>query len=119
MEAITRTTHTIDAAGRSPGRIAAEISHILQGKDRPDYKPHIDMGGIVNVENAGEMKITGDKMDGKIYYRHSGHPGGLKEETLRKVWDKDPTEVLKRAVLRMLPKNRLRTERMKRMTIKK
>ncbi|NQV11796.1 50S ribosomal protein L13 [Candidatus Uhrbacteria bacterium] len=119
MEEVKRITHQFDATGKAPGRLAAEISTVLQGKDRPDYKPNMDMGGFVSVENAVEMKITGNKMDDKIYYRHSGHPGGLKQETMKRVWDKDPTEVLRRAVLRMLPKNRLRTERMKRLMIKK
>ncbi len=118
MEAITRTTHTIDATDKAPGRIASEIATLLQGKNRPDYKPHIDSGDMVVVENVGKMKITGNKLEGKIYYRHSGHPGGLKQEQMKKVWEKDPGEVLRRAVLRMLPKNRLQTERMKRMNIK-
>ena len=118
MDAITRTTHKIDATDKAPGRLASKIATLLQGKHRPDYKLNIDMGDAVEVENVGKMKITGNKMEGKIYYRHSGHPGGIKQEQLKQVWEKDPGEVLRRAVLRMLPKNRLRTERMKRMNIK-
>lgn len=118
MEPITRTTHKIDAAGKVVGRLAAEISLLLQGKNRTDYKPNIDVGDAVVVENAAALVVTGNKMDNKVYYRHSGHPGGLKEEKLKDVFEKDPGEVLRRAVLRMLPKNKLRNERMKRLTIK-
>lgn len=110
--------HTIDATGKAPGRLAAEISNLLQGKNRTDYVPHWDMGDAVEVENIAKMKITGNKMTDKIYYRHSGYPGGLKQEKLKDVFAKDPGEVLRRAVLRMLPKNRLRNDRMKRLTIK-
>ncbi|PIR47957.1 50S ribosomal protein L13 [Candidatus Uhrbacteria bacterium CG10_big_fil_rev_8_21_14_0_10_50_16] len=118
MKTVERTTHTIDASGKAPGRLAAEISILLQGKNRTDYVPNWDKGEIVNVEHAKMMKITGNKMTDKIYYRHSGHPGGLKQQKLMDVFAADPGEVLRRAVLRMLPKNRLRTERMKRLTIK-
>jgi len=117
METINRTTHKLDAAGQSPGRLATEIAHILQGKNRPDYKPNIDMGDLVEVINAKDMKITGKKMAQKIYYRHSGHPGGLKETVLKDLFAKDPAEVLRRAVLRMLPKNKLQTQRILRLTI--
>lgn len=119
MEEITRIMHQIDATEQAPGRLASDIALLLQGKDRADFKTNIDMGGYVEVSNATAMKITGAKMENKVYYRHSGHPGGLKEETMKQVWAKDPSEVLRRAVLRMLPKNRLRTERMKRLMIKK
>ena len=117
MKTIERTTHTIDATDKAPGRLAAEIARLLQGKNRPDYLPQWDMGDAVVVENVGSMKITGNKMTDKIYYRHSGYPGGLKQQKLKEVFAKDPGEVLRRAVLRMLPKNRLRNDRMKRLTI--
>lgn len=115
---VKRDTHKLDATGKSFGRLASEIAKILQGKHRPDYKPHHDMGDFVEVENVEKAKITGNKLTDKIYYRHSGHPGGLKQEKLKDVLAKDPGEALRRAVLRMLPSNRLRNGRMKRLTIK-
>ena len=119
MEVKTYTTIAIDAAGKAPGRLASEIAHILQGKHRADYQPNVDGKDIIEVTNVAEMKISGkNKMDDKLYRRHSGHPGGLKEETLRSVFEKDPGEVLRRAVKRMLSNNKLRKERMKRLIIK-
>lgn len=117
MKSIKRTTHTIDAAGKTAGRLASQIAMILQGKNRPEYEPQWDLGDAVEVKNARAMVFTGNKLTDKEYKRHSGHPGGLKRETVRDVFQKNPGEVLRRAVLRMLPKNRLRTERMKRLTI--
>ena len=108
----------MDAAGQAPGRLASEIARLLIGKHRVDYVPNVDMGDAVEVTNCDQMKVTGTKMTGKIYYRHSGWPGGLKEEQLKKVFARDPGEVLRRAVLRMLPKNKLQKERIKRLTIK-
>lgn len=118
MKTVERTTHTIDATGKSAGRLATEISTILQGKHRADYVPQWDMGDYVEVENCANMTFTGNKLSDKLYYRHSGHPGGLKQEKMKDVFTNDPGEVLRRAVLRMLPKNRLRNDRMKRLTIK-
>lgn len=108
----------VDAKGKAPGRLASEIAKLLIGKHRVDYQPHMDVGDFVEVENVGEMKITGDKLKGKMYYRHSGHPGGLKTEQMKHVFERDPGEVLRRAVLRMVPGNRLRKDRMKRLKIK-
>ncbi len=118
MKIVKKTTHTIDASGKTAGRLATRIAMILQGKHRPEYEPQWDLGDAVEVQNAKEMCFTGNKLTDKEYKRHSGHPGGLKRETVREVFEKDPGEVLRRAVLRMLPKNRLRTERMKRLIIK-
>ena len=115
---IKREIQKLDATGKPFGRLASEIATILQGKHRPDFVPHNDMGDFVEVENVEKAKITGNKLTDKIYYRHSGHPGGLKEEKLRDVLAKDPTEALRRAVLRMLPSNKLRKGRMKRLSIK-
>lgn len=109
----------IDATGKPVGRLASEIATLLIGKHRPDYMPNMDMGDFVRVTNASQMKITGkNKMKQKVYYRHSMYARGLKQETLQKVWASDPSEVLRRSVSRMLPKNTLRNERMKRLTIK-
>ncbi len=113
-----RETHTIDASQRSPGRIATEIAVLLRGKNKPDFEPHMDVGDIVVVENVEEMKITGKKLEQKKYYRHSGYPGGLKEEPLEDLMENDPAEVLRRAVFGMLPKNKLRSEQIKRLKFK-
>lgn len=115
---IKRQIQNIDATNRTPGRLAAEIAPLLIGKTKPDYLPNVDSGDFVRVANAGQMKITGKKMDQKLYRHHSGFPGGLKEVLLKKLWEKDPSEVLRHAVSRMLPKNKLRNERLKRLEIK-
>jgi large subunit ribosomal protein L13 len=119
MKQINRKIHTIDATGKSPGRLAVEIARILRGKHKVDFSPHKDEGDVVVVENVEKMKITGKKLDTKIYYRHTGYPGGLKETPMRKIFEKDPGEVLKRAVWGMLPKNKLRARMIKRLKIKK
>lgn len=113
-----RSNHKIDAADKTPGRLAAQIAPLLIGKTQPDYQPNVDSGDFVIVENASQMKITGKKMDQKVYRSHSGYPGGLKEVLLKKLWSKNPSEILRRAVSRMLPKNKLRNERLKRLQIK-
>ncbi|MBI2042078.1 MAG: 50S ribosomal protein L13 [Candidatus Nealsonbacteria bacterium] len=110
-----RDTYTIDADGKSLGRLAAEIAVLLRGKNKADFLPYKDMGGIVTVKNLKKMVITGKKVDQKNYYRHSGFPGGFKETPMKMVLEKKPTEVLRRAVLGMLPKNRLRPEQIKRL----
>ena len=114
---ITRTTKTIDASGQSVGRLASEIAKILQGKHKATYQPNIDMGDFVEVRHAAQVRITGNKLTGKTYYHYSGYPGGLKRTALKEVFAKDPAEALRRAVRNMLPKNRLRADRMKRLTV--
>lgn len=101
-------THIIDATNKSPGRLAAHIAGLLYGKHKPDFAPHKDAGDQVLVRNVAKMKITGRKADQKKYRRHSGYPGGLKEQTLGKLLKDKPEEVLKEAVWGMLPPNRLR-----------
>ena len=109
---------TIDATGKAIGRIASEIAIVLQGKHRADFVPHQDGTEHVRVEHLNKAIFTGNKVEGKVYHRHSGYPGGLKTETLRHVLANDGLEeVLRRAVKRMLPNNRMRTERMKRIDI--
>lgn len=110
---------TIDATGKSIGRLATEIAKMLRGKHKPDYTPHIDTGDFVIVENADKVVFTGNKLDQKKYYKHSGYPGGLKETPMKKVFDKDPGAVLKKAVTNMLPDNKLRQHMIKRLLIKK
>ncbi len=114
-----RETHTIDATNIAPGRLATHIATLLRGKHKPEYLPHVDVGDKVIVENVDSMRITGKKFESKIYYSHSGYPGGLKERTMKAVvTDKGYEEVLRRAVLNMIPNNRLRNNMMKRLIIK-
>lgn len=115
---IKREKQTIDATGRAPGRVATEVAILLRGKNKPDFEPHIDAGDFVRVENAAKVKFTGKKLAQKDYYHHTMYPGGLKRTPMKKVFDKDPAEVIRRAVYGMLPKNKLRVEMMKRLTIK-
>lgn len=118
MEKIERTTHQMDATDQSPGRLASEIATLLLGKHKPSYQPHVDMGDTVEVTNTDKMKITGKKLDQKEYIRHSFYPGGLKRTPLKKLMEEDSGEVLRKAVRNMLPANKLRKERMKRLIIK-
>ena len=99
--------HVIDAEGRTLGRLCTEIAVLLQGKHKPIYVPYLNTGDFVIVVNAEKIHVTGKKLEKKIYYRHSGYHGGLKEETLAKVLAKTPTRVIQRAVKGMLPKNSL------------
>ncbi len=114
-----RETHTIDATGQAPGRLASQIAVLLRGKNKPEYLPHVDIGCRVVVENVDAMKITGKKMNDKMYYHYSGYQGGLKETPMKRlVENKGMSEVLRRAVWNMLPKNKLRNNMFKRLVIK-
>ena len=115
---VTREKIKLDAAEESVGRIASEASKILQGKNKPTYKRHIDVGDFVVIENASEVKFSGRKLVQKDYYHHTGHPGGIKRKPMKNVFEEDPTKVIKKAIKGMLPKNKHRDERMKRLTIK-
>ena len=110
-------TITIDATDRAPGRVATEVATTLRGKHKPDFKPNVVGADRVKVVNTQKMKFTGKKLDQKEYIRHSGYPGGIKREPMKKVFEKDATEVLRKAVWNMLPKNKLRKEMMKKLTI--
>jgi len=112
-----RATHTIDASGKPLGRLAVEIAILLRGKHKPTFTPNKDEGDFVVVKNVEKMKITGKKMDNKIYYHHSGYPGGLKKVPMRKIFEKDPGEILRKTVWGMLPKNKLRSRMIKRLKI--
>ncbi len=113
-----RQTHIIDATGKKLGRLASNIVKLLTGKHKPEYKPNQDLGDIVQVENIANLDLDLKKMEQKIYYRHSGYPGGLKQEKLKDLFKRNPAEVLRRAVRNMLPKNKLRKDRLKRLIIK-
>src|SRR6184192_4085478 len=104
---IARDWYVVDAEGKTLGRLATQIADTLRGKRKPQYTPHVDTGDFVIVVNAEKIAVTGNKLDQKRYYRHSGYPGGLKSRTLRDQLDRRPTEVLRVAVKGMLPKNRL------------
>jgi large subunit ribosomal protein L13 len=104
---IERQWYVVDAEGRTLGRLASEIAKILMGKHKPIYAPNLDTGDYVIVINAGKVHVTGHKMDQKMYYRHSGYPGGLKGLTLREQLNRHPTRVIRSAVRGMLPHNRL------------
>jgi len=97
----------LDAKGQTLGRFAAKVASMLSGKNKPEYTPNADMGDYVVVVNAKEINVTGKKLDQKIYYRHSGYPGGIKSKPLRKVMENSASDALKSAVKGMLPKNKL------------
>ena len=99
--------HVLDAEGRTLGRLASEVAQLLRGKYRPTFTPHLDNGDFVVIVNAAKVKVTGNKAQQKIYYRHSGYPGGLKETPLGRMLETHPERVLQRAVKGMLPHNRL------------
>jgi large subunit ribosomal protein L13 len=109
---VTRKWWVVDAEGKNLGRLASEIAIVLRGKNKPQYTPHVDTGDFVVVVNAGKVATTGNKLTGKIYYRHSGYPGGLKSRTLGEMLQRRPTEVLRKAVKGMLPKNRLAAQQL-------
>jgi len=105
---VEKKWHLIDADGLVVGRVASIIANLLRGKHKPSYTPHVDCGDHVIVINAGKVKFTGNKLGQKIYYKHSGYPGGLKERTAEKVLEgKFPERVLEKAVERMIPKGPL------------
>jgi large subunit ribosomal protein L13 len=104
---VTREWYVVDAEGQTLGRLATRIADTLRGKDKPEYTPHIDTGDFVVVVNAEKIGVTGKKLDEKLYRRHSGYPGGLKERPLREELKRRPTEVLRKAVKGMMPRNRL------------
>ncbi|MGK2954536.1 MAG: 50S ribosomal protein L13 [Solirubrobacterales bacterium] len=102
-----RDWYVVDAEGQTLGRLATQIADVLRGKRKPDYTPHIDTGDFVVVVNAEKIKVTGDKMNSKIYWRHSGYPGGIKSRTLGEMLEKQPEEVIRKAVKGMMPRNKL------------
>ena len=107
----------IDAKGLVLGRLASQLSKILQGKDKPLYDPSKDRGDVVVVVNAKDIELTGRKFENKVYRWHTGYPGGLKERTVKDQWERDPTEILRKAVSGMLPKNNLRKARNRKLRI--
>lgn len=114
---VSRQWILIDAASAPLGRVATQIAKYLIGKYKPTYTPHVDGGDYVVVINAASAVVTGDKEEGKIYYRHSGFPGGIKETTLKDVRGNHPERLIEEAVKGMIPKNKLAAERMARLRI--
>ena len=114
---ITRDWYLVDAEGKTLGRLATQIADTLRGKRKPQYTPHVDTGDFVIVVNAEKIQVTGNKLDQKRYYRHSGYPGGLRSRTLREQLERRPTEVLRVAVKGMLPKNRLARQQITKLKI--
>lgn len=112
-----RTWHVVDAEGKTLGRLATRIADVLRGKHKPVYTPHCDTGDFVVVVNAEKIMVTGSKLDSKIYYRHSGYPGGLKQRTLREQLERRPTEVIRKAVKGMLPKNKLASVQIRKLKV--
>ncbi|MCJ7664765.1 MAG: 50S ribosomal protein L13 [Desulfobacterales bacterium] len=106
-EDVEKTWYLIDADGKVLGRLASEIAKILRGKNKVIFSPHVDTGDFVIVVNAEKVRLTGAKLQGKVYYHHSGYPGGLKAIVAEKLLAKKPEELLRRAVKGMLPKNKL------------
>lgn len=115
--AITRKTIEMNAEGKAPGRIATQIAMRLIGKSKPGFTPHIDSGDFVMVKNAGKLLFTGRKLEQKDYLHHTMYPGGLKRAPMKHIFEGDPAEVIRRAVFGMLPKNKHRVARMRRLKI--
>ena len=116
-EEVVRNWYEIDAEGKILGKLAAEIAVKLMGKHKVSYTPHVDGGDFVVVTNAEKIAVTGNKLLAKKYYRHSGYPGGLKTRSLEEMLAKQPTEVIRKAVERMLPKNKLGSQMIGRLKI--
>ena len=114
---VARDWYVVDAEGKTLGRLATQIADTLRGKRKPQYTPHVDTGDFVIVVNAEKIAVTGNKLDQKRYYRHSGYPGGLRSRTLREQLERRPTEVLRVAVRGMLPKNRLARQQITKLKI--
>ena len=111
--------HQIDAKNKVLGRLAVEVANLLRGKGKPEFVPYADMGDQVTVFNTDKIKLTGKKEDQKIYYHHSGYPGGIKEIPFKKAMEKDSREVIRKAVYGMLPKNKLRDRIIKKLGLYK
>jgi large subunit ribosomal protein L13 len=114
---LTHDWYIIDADGQTLGRLATVVATRLMGKHKPQYAPHMDCGDNIVIINSAKIKVTGTKLETKMYYRHSGYPGGLTELTMEQVMAKNPNRVIEAAIKGMLPKNRLSDVRMKRLRV--
>jgi len=107
----------VDAAGKTLGRLATHIADVLRGKRKPEYTPHCDVGDFVIVVNAEKIAVTGKKRSDKLYHRHSGYPGGLRTRTLNDMLERQPEEVIRKAVKGMLPRNRLARAQLRKLKV--
>jgi large subunit ribosomal protein L13 len=107
----------VDAAGKTLGRLSTQIADVLRGKRKAEYTPHCDVGDFVVVINAERVAVTGNKLEQKKYYRHSGYPGGLRQRTLAEMLDRRPEEVIRLAVKGMLPRNRLARQQLRKLKV--
>jgi large subunit ribosomal protein L13 len=114
---ITRDWYVVDAEGQTLGRLATQIADTLRGKRKPQFTPHVDTGDFVIVVNAEKIQVTGNKLDQKRYYRHSGYPGGIRSRSLREQLERRPAEVIRTAVRGMLPKNRLARQQLTKLKV--
>ena len=114
---IERKWYVVDAAGCTLGRLTSEVAKILRGKNKPEFTPHVDTGDYVIIVNADQVKVTGKKLDQKMYYHHSDYVGGMKETTLREMMAKKPEKVVKLAVKGMLPKGALGKDMLKKLHV--
>ena len=114
---VERKWYVVDAEGKHLGRLATEIVRVLRGKNKPQYTPHVDVGDFVVVVNADRVAVTGRKAEQKIYRRHSGYPGGMKETSYEQMLARKPAEVLRKAVYGMMPKTRLARKQFKKLKI--
>ncbi|MEM1243713.1 MAG: 50S ribosomal protein L13 [Pseudomonadota bacterium] len=116
-ETVERNWYLVDANNKKLGRLASEIAKRLRGKHKAEYTPHVDTGDYIVVINASHVRVTGNKAKDKIYYRHTGYPGGIKSLTFEKMLERSPTKVLELAVKRMLPRSPLGRAMMKKLKI--
>jgi large subunit ribosomal protein L13 len=114
---VERRWHLVDAQGQTLGRLATEIARLLRGKNKPQYTPHVDTGDFVVVVNAEKVVVTGKKAEQKVYYRHTGYPGGLKETSYEVMMERKPTEILRKAVRGMMPRTRLGRQQLRKLKI--
>jgi len=114
---VERKWFVIDAEGEHLGRLAAEIAKILRGKNKVQYTPHVDVGDFVVVVNAERVVVTGEKAEQRVYRRHSGYPGGMKETSYEQMLARKPTEILRKAVYGMMPKTRLARQQFRKLKI--
>ncbi|HET6688588.1 MAG TPA: 50S ribosomal protein L13 [Rubrobacter sp.] len=114
---VERKWYVVDAEGKHLGRLATEIVRVLRGKNKPQYTPHVDVGDFVVVVNADRVAVTGRKAEQRVYRRHSGYPGGMKETSYEQMLARKPTEILRKAVYGMMPKSRLARKQFKKLKI--
>src|SRR5437763_5393400 len=107
----------VDASGKTLGRLATQIADVLRGKRKPEYTPHCDTGDFVIVVNAARIRVTGNKLNDKLYHRHSGYPGGLRSRSLGQMLERRPEEGIREAVKGMLPRNRLARQQLRKLKV--